>query len=504
MTRDAAGNGLDLDRPRRSGLSVPLFSLVTAESWGIGEFRDLVTLVRWGASAGQSVVQILPVMELPIGEHSPYSALSSMALDPTYIALDAVADFQAIGGELAFASEDRLALEHVRQAPRIAYDEVRRLKQKWLRQSWDRFLRLEMPQATPRARHFRAFCERERWWLDTYAVFRSLLALHENFPWWQWPDALAHPDEAVETRAAGSLHLEVEFRKYLQWLAAGQWADARRLAWPTRIFGDLPFMISGNSADVWRRQPQFHLDATVGAPPDAFAADGQDWGLPPWRADAMRADGFRWMQDRARRHAELFDGFRVDHLVGLYRAWIRPLDRSIPAHFEPANEADQLALGETLLGIFQAGGAEIIAEDLGTIPPFVRDSLARLGVPGFKVLRFEREWDAAGQPPIDPSTFPALSVATTGTHDLEPLAAIDADDVGRSLADLLGAGSYLTLIPLQDAFGWADRINTPSVIDEQNWTWKVPRPVDAWFDWPEAIARAARVRELTVAAGRAR
>jgi 4-alpha-glucanotransferase len=488
---------------RQSGLSVPLFSLVTSGSWGIGEFLDLPALTRWGAGAGQSVVQILPVMELPIGERSPYSGLSAMALDPTYITVPAVADFQAIGGELAFAPEDRLALQAVREAPRIAYDDVRRLKQKWLRRSWDRFLRLEMPQATPRARHFRAYCQRERWWLDSYAVFRSLVALHENFPWWQWPDALAHPDAALETRVAGSLQLEVDYRKYLQWVAAEQWSEARRQSWPSRLFGDLPFMISANSADVWRRQDQFHLDATVGAPPDAFAAEGQDWGLPPWRAEAMRADGFQWMADRGRRHAELFDGFRVDHLVGLYRAWIRPIDRSLPARFEPPDEAHQLALGETLMGIFQASGAEVIAEDLGTIPDFVRTSLAKLGVPGFKVLRFEREWDLPGQPLIDPSTFPERSVATTGTHDMEPLAmSHEGPDLDRSLAELLGAGSYLTLIPLQDAFGWTDRINTPSTTNDENWTWRVPRPVDSWPDWPEAVTAAERLRALTETGGR--
>jgi 4-alpha-glucanotransferase len=486
---------------RQSGLSVPLFSLVTSRSWGIGELLDLPVLTRWAAGAGQSVVQILPVMELPVGERSPYSALSAMALDPTYISLPAVADFEAIGGELAFEPEDRLALQEVRRATRIAYDDVRRLKQKWLRRAWDRFLRLEMPQATPRARQFRAWCERERWWLDTYVVFRSLLALHENFPWWQWPEALAHPDAGIESRVSGGFQLEVEYRKYLQWVAAAQWAEARSQAWPSRIFGDLPFMISANSADVWRRQPQFHLDATVGAPPDAFSADGQDWGLPPWRADAMRGDGFQWMADRGRRHAELFDGFRVDHLVGLYRAWIRPRDRSVPAHFEPADEADQLALGETLIQIFMASGAEIIAEDLGTIPSFVRESLARLGVPGFKVLRFEREWDRPGQPPIEPSTFPESSVATTGTHDLEPLAMLD-EPLDGSLARLLGAGSYLTLIPLQDAFGWSDRINVPSVISDENWTWRVPRPLDTWSEWPEAVARADRLQTLTRATGR--
>jgi 4-alpha-glucanotransferase len=139
------------------------------------------------------------------------------------------------------------------------------------------------------------------------------------------------------------------------------------------VLGDLPFMISGNSDDVWRWQEQFDLRPPSGAPPDAFAADGQDWGLPPWRWEVMAASDFAWMRQRARRMANLFAGFRLDHLVGLYRAWVRPLDPSRPPFFNPADEATQLTLGESLVRIFTGTGAEIIAEDLGTVPPFVRD-----------------------------------------------------------------------------------------------------------------------------------
>jgi 4-alpha-glucanotransferase len=488
---------------RRSGLVAPLFTLVTSESWGIGEFRDLAVFARWALEAGQALVQILPVMELPAGERSPYSALSSFALDPTCIAVPAVPDFEGIGADLAFAREDHDALDRVRRAPRVAYDEVRRLKDRWLRRAFDRFLQLEMARGTPRARRFEAFAAREAWWLDNYADFRALLAHHSNRPWWDWPPPLAHAGSSAVSAMRADLQLEIGYRKYLQWIAGEQWADARRLAWPVRVFGDLPFTISGNSADVWRRQPQFHLDATVGAPPDAFAPDGQDWGLPPWRWRAMRQADFEWMRQRARRHADLFDGFRIDHLVGLYRAWIRPVDTSKPPHFEPATEDRQRWLGEMLVGIFKASGAEVIAEDLGTVPDFVRRSITALGVPGFKVLRWERHWNLPGQPLIDPETFPPLSVATTGTHDIDPLGVeLRGPDLDRALARLLAAGSSLALIPVQDVFGWPDRINTPAVVDDRNWTWKVPRPVDWWLDWDEAVARMDTLRDLTRASRR--
>lgn len=488
---------------RRSGLVAPLFSLTTTESWGIGEFRDLAVLARCGAEARQGLIQILPIMEMPTAERSPYSALSSMALDPIYIALPALPDFDAIGGELAFDNRDRLALEEVRQSPRVAHAAIRRLKDTWLRRSFDRFVRLEAANGTARARSYRAFVEREQWWLEDYAVFRSLLADQQERGWWDWPGSLRTGSDEIIASARFNPLPDQEYRKYLQWVAAGQWEEARRLAWPTRVLGDLPFMISGNSAEVWLRQDQFHFDATVGAPPDAFAEEGQDWGLPPWRWQVMREDGYEWMRQRARRHRDLFDGFRLDHLVGLYRAWIRPLDRTRPAYFAPANEAEQLALGETLVRIFTSTGADVIAEDLGTVPDFVRASITALGVPGFKVLRWERAWDEPGEPLLDPAGYPELSVATTGTHDIEPLGAtLDLPAVDREIERLLSAGSALTLLPLQDVFGWPDRINVPSVVSDMNWTWRVPRPVDTWLDWDMSIARFDRLREMTKAAGR--
>src|SRR6185312_1751449 len=131
------------------------------------------------------------------------------------------------------------------------------------------------------------------------------------------------------------------------------------------LFGDLPFMVDSDSADVWARQADFRLDASVGVPPDAFSATGQDWGMPVYRWDVMAAEDYRWLHERARRNADLYDGYRVDHLVGFYRTYGRPRDGGAP-FFTPSDEAHQVALGETVLRIFGDAGAEIIAEDLGT------------------------------------------------------------------------------------------------------------------------------------------
>jgi len=495
-------------RRRQSGISVPLFALSSSTGWGIGEFGDLPLFARWLTEAGQSVVQILPINEMPPIESSPYSAMTAMALDPIYLTMANVPDFAGIGAELALDGAEQAELTRLRQSPRIDYASIRRLKEKWLRRSFERFLRLEVSRGSPRAARFDAFNAAQSWWLDEYALFRALHHRHDDRPWTEWPEPLAHADRSAVNAVRASLSQEIIYRCYVQWIAAEQWADAKRRSWPVRVFGDLPFMISADSPDVWARQHEFRFDATIGVPPDAFSETGQDWGLPPWRAGVMASGDFAWMRARARRYGDLYDGFRIDHLVGLYRMYVRPIDKAAAAFFDPADEPSQLALGETLVGIL--GGAEsrpdVIAEDLGSIPAFVRESMARLDLPGLKVLRWEKHWDRDGQPPIDPAQFPERSVATTGTHDIEPLASTPDGDTEEKrsavLQSLLSAGSALTLIPLQDVFGWTDRINVPAVVDDHNWTWRVKWPVDTWLNPEEAMERADQLMAWTRAAGR--
>jgi len=523
---------------RRSGVAVPLFSLASTNSWGVGEFSDLPVFARWLRAAGQSFVQLLPITEIPEAETSPYSSLTAMALDPIAIALPEVEDFAATGGDAQLSDDERRRLEQARSSPRVEHQIVRTLKSRWLRCAYAEFVRTQLSAATPRAGAFVSFKTAAGWWLDDYALFQAIRGQQALRPWWQWPSPLAGRDLEALARTRAELADEIEYRKYVQWIAATQWAAARRASAPLQIFGDLPFMISADSPDVWTAQSEFRFDATVGVPPDAFSETGQDWGLPPWRWEIMVRNDFAWMRRRARRSASLFDGFRLDHLVGLYRTYVRPTDPAVRPFFTPADEALQRALGEHLVRLYLDSGAEIIAEDLGTVPDMVRDSLQRLGVPGFKVFRWEREWKTPETAFIDPSSYPETSVATTGTHDTEPLATwweelaqdersriIDIPGIQRYLESVdrrellasselspvlrdailravLDSTSRLAILPLQDLFGWSARINTPARVDEENWTWRLPWPVDRLDEQPDARERAQSLAEWTVASGR--
>lgn len=396
---------------RAAGVLIPLFSLRTKRDWGIGEIPDLKDFSDWLADAGHSLLQLLPVNEVSPGENSPYSSLSAFALDPIYIAMSEVEDFQQLGGAEAMAGGLRAELERVRAAARVDYLAVRQLKRHALQAAFERFRQHEYAEGSRRAKAFQSFIEEHSWWLHDYALFR---ALHDRYQchWETWAAPLRERQPAVLEQQKHELAGEILFYEYVQWQAESQWQAARRAAahCGVRLKGDLPFMVSGHSADVWRHQHELKLDASVGAPPDAFSANGQNWGLPAYNWEVMAGNDFAWLRSRAARAAQLFDFYRVDHLVGFYRTYTIPKDGSRP-YFSPGEEAGQRELGERLMGVFKSAGAEVMAEDLGTVPDFVRHSLAEQGIPGYKVLRWEREWHTPGQPFRDPAAYPELSAA---------------------------------------------------------------------------------------------
>src|SRR5262245_3140744 len=522
---------------RRAGLLCPLFSMPSARSWGIGEIGDLERTAAWLALAGQRLLQLLPITETSPDDPSPYGSLSAMAIDPQYISLPDLEDFASVGGEQHLDVRLRASLDRLRQSPAIDYRSVRELKQVAMRRAFEHFREHEWATNSSRAAALREFAAENAWWLDDYTLFRALHARYEERPWSEWPPPIrSRKPHALET-ARRRLNDEVLFRTYIQWVAGEQWTIARRRANGVALFGDLPFMVNGDSADVWARQDEFDQEGSVGVPPDAFSAAGQDWGLPPYLWDVVRARDFEWLRLRARRMAQLFDGYRVDHVVGCYRTFVRPRGGGLGV-FTPFDEASQTTLGERILDVFKSTGVEIVAEDLGTVPDFVRESLVRAAIPGYKVFRWERQWNAPGQPFTDPLKYPAVAVATTGTHDTEPItvwwaqapleerrAVLHTPSVRSRLSDttraealelrslsiglrkallevLFASRANLLILPIQDVFGWSDRINQPATIGDQNWTWRLPWPTDRLSIESEAIAVEQQLRTWSAAYGR--
>lgn len=540
-------------RRRVAGVTIPLFSIRTARSWGIGEIGDLPVFAQWMKEAGIRLLQILPLGEISGGETSPYAALSAFGIDPMYISLADVAD---LGSDVQEALERaRLhrpeardqgdagygLLSRARASQGVDYAAVRALKHHALEAAFARFYEHEHLSGSPRAAALRAFARENEAWLPDYALFRALKDAHEGVAWWEWSQALRDRKPRALAEARVKLAKETLYYEYVQWIAHVEWYDARaRLrAMGVEIMGDLPFMVGRDSADVWANQGEFRDDAGVGVPPDAFNEEGQDWGLPPYFWEVMRANDFAWLRRRARYTGSLYDRFRIDHLVGFFRTYMRENDKRVdangklaPGFFDPEGAEVQRAHGERVVSAMkEAGretGAELVAEDLGVIPSYVRPTLAKLEVPGYKVLIWEKEGDKFH----DPAEYAPISVACFGTHDTDPvavwwetrdeaerkailampgLAEREAElgekftpAVHRALLDLLnGSGSDLVLFLIQDLLGGKERINTPATMGPHNWSYRLPKTVEEMRQDPGIFKLTEVVRKSVEKGGRA-
>ncbi|HEV2170082.1 MAG TPA: 4-alpha-glucanotransferase, partial [Candidatus Binatus sp.] len=399
---------------RSAGILIPLFSIRTREGLGRGEILDLAPMIDLALSMGHRLIQLLPLDETAPDQLSPYSAMSVMALDPMYIS---IRDLPGVGRVVQGRARDTVG--KARFVPRAV---IRK----------EKFTLLERAYRATRARGGRdegaeldAFIEANAYWLHDYALFRALKEKFDWTSWDTWPAEIAHRDAAALETARRELADAIEMYGYWQFIAHRQWSAMRAYASSRGAFigGDLAFSPGHDSAEVWANQGEFDLTRTVGAPPDGFNPKGQRWGLPLPNWERMRAEGFKVLRARARHASTLYDLIRIDHVVGLYRTFNFGAEPDAPGFFTPANEDDQRRQGEEVIRVIQqeAGAASLIAEDLGTVPPWVRVSLTNLGVPGYKVMQWERDWGHGDEPFLSPATYPELSLATTGTHDTEPL-----------------------------------------------------------------------------------
>jgi 4-alpha-glucanotransferase len=514
---------------RLAGCTIPLFSIRSERDWGIGQITDLPACASWVERAGHRLLQILPAYELADGETSPYGARTSFGLDPIYIGIEAVEDLDPAALDAALGVDGRRELARLRALPMVDYVAVRALKRRVLARAFERFYEREWVRNTSRAEALRAFLRREATWCDDLALYVALRGSHDGWGWESWPAGERDRDSRTLGAARERLERAVLEHQYLQWIAHVQWDRARgeTRGIGVELMGDVPFIVGGESADVWARATQFRRDRSLGAPPDAFAPDGQDWGLPSYDWDAMEADDLAWHRARTRHAARLYDRFRLDHVVGYFRQWVRPRGpNGAPGlgRFDPEGEEAQRARGERVLTtiLAEAAPAKVIAEDLGMIPPFVRDEMRKLGLPGYRVLPWEKD-DEHGY--RDPKRYPAVSVASWSTHDTAPITSwwdelpahdraglgrvcgfdASAPEPDRVLAQfrvLFGAASQLTLILAPELLGEHRRINTPGTVGAANWTYRLPATMDDLSRDGAISARFDAIRTLVHEAGR--
>ncbi|HUO05612.1 MAG TPA: 4-alpha-glucanotransferase [Candidatus Binataceae bacterium] len=504
---------------RTAGILVPLFSMWSRGDLGRGEILDLAPMIDFALAMGHRAIQLLPLDETAPGEGSPYAAMSVFAIDPMYISMRERDGFSRAG--LARARKAVAAAEHA-----DARETIRREKLALLE---------SLSKSQDDTAQFDAFVSANRYWLDDYALFRALKERYGWTPWATWPAEIARREPKAMESACRELCTQIETYCYWQFIADRQWSQMRAYGsvHGALLGGDLAFSPGSDSAEVWAHQDEFDLTRTVGAPPDAFNTNGQRWGLPLPKWRAMRENGFKFLRARVQRAAALYDFVRIDHVVGLYRTFNFSLEPDSPGDFTPVSEGEQLAQGEEIVRTIldRAGRTGIIAEDLGSVPPLVRDSLSSMGVPGYKVMQWERvNWDGPDETFVSPSAYPELALATTGTHDTEtlvtwwngqPLAerekllhalGVDArvsphqtmDGAAREavLEALYASPARLVLIPIQDLFGWSGQINRPGTVDDANWSWRLPAPLERLKRSRAIRAQIRTIREIAIRTGR--
>jgi 4-alpha-glucanotransferase len=481
------------------GIAIPLFSLHSANSYGIGEFTDLALLIDWCVSIGFDIIQLLPLNDTGHGI-SPYSALSAFALNPVFLGLASLPHVN----EHLFLKEELKALPKFSSVSRIDYPRVYEYKERFLRH----YYRFEGPQLL-KSEAYQHFVIQAASWLKGYAVFKILKKRYQGSSWETWPETERSPNsEWIDSIAC---HEQEEFNWYcfLQFLCDEQLKAAKIHASHKQVFlmGDIPILIDRDSADVWLHQDLFNLQYSAGAPPDIFTEDGQNWGFPIYNWSMMAHQNYQWWIDRLQWTSHYYHIYRVDHIVGFFRIWSIPLGlHGKNGHFIPQDQTTWIDQGQRImLMMLDACNMLPIGEDLGVVPPEVRNCLSALGICGTRVMRWERKWEEDGQF-ISPDQYPMVSMTTVSTHDSEPLqlwwkanpieAQFFAQFKGWSYQPLLSRDhhreilwdshhttslfhinllqEYLALIP---GLSWPnpedERINVPGIFSEHNWCYRL-------------------------------
>lgn len=379
-------------------------------------------------------------------------------------------------------------------------------------------------------REFEEFRTRERVWLEDYCVFIALRLRYGTADWTRWPEDLARRDATALSMASEELASDIDYFAFQQFLFHRQWMTLREHCRDRRLglIGDVPMFVAHQSADVWAHPEAFLLDANglprfvAGAPPDAFAADGQRWGNALYDWEQHERTGFAWWKSRLQRQLELFDLLRLDHFIGFARYW------RIPSESETAMDGQWIdAPGQALFEELRQVHGELpfIAEDLGAVSQEVWDLRDRYGLPGMKVLQFAFGGDS-GNRVHHPEDYPRHSVAFTGTHDSNTMlgwyrdlqrqaqsndASAEADlrrvesyfgttrdveVVDGAIRALLESPANTVIFPLQDLLHLDEthRMNRPGTT-VGNWTWRLepgqlsPALADRWRELAEATGR---------------
>jgi (1->4)-alpha-D-glucan 1-alpha-D-glucosylmutase len=415
---------------RAWGLAAQLYTLRSQRNWGIGDFADLRELVEHAARCGADFVGINPLHALFVahpGQASPYSPSSRQFLNILYISVPQVPEYaecQDLRREMESAGM-QVQLTALRGTPLVDYPGVSGIKLPALERLYAHFRDRHLAMGTSRARAFREYRRAQGEALRRFALHEAIdRKMRDTDPaiwgWPAWPVTLRDPEHEAVIAFEAEHPDEIAFHEWLQWVASGQLAAAqaraRELGMGIGLYGDYAVGVNVAGAETWANQRVYRIGAAVGAPPDALALKGQDWGIPPQDPHALAADKYRPFRALIEANMRHYGALRVDHVMSLFRQWWVPGGASAVeggyVHYPLADLMSMLALESVRQRCL------VIGEDLGTVPDEVRHAMAAFAVYHYKVLLFEKESDGRFRAP---DRYERRSIAAASTHDLPTL-----------------------------------------------------------------------------------
>lgn len=415
---------------RMWGFSVQLYGVRSDRNWGMGDLTDLREFVERSARAGADFVGVNPLHALfPANpQHaSPYSPSSRLYINYLYLDIEAVREYQECPAvrEWVESAGIQRKLAMLRELEQVDYASVAELKLQALAHLYRRFVSNHLEQNTSRATDYRAFVEREGRWLTLQAAYDALFEENgrrtgEFTGWQQWPGAYHSPESQVVQRYIEEHGERIGFYQYLQWLCAQQLEQVQQAALDAGmrigLYRDLAVGVQGGGAEAWSGQRSFSFQASIGAPPDPLALQGQDWGLPPLNPRGLQQTAYAVFIKLLQANMRHAGALRIDHVMALLRLWWIPEKRSATDGAYVYYPLDDL------LGIVKLEShrrrCRIIGEDLGTVPEQIRVQLPGAGVYSYKVMYFEKHNGAFK----DPRAYEGQAMTTVTTHDLPTLA----------------------------------------------------------------------------------
>ncbi len=411
------------------GVAVQVYTLRSQNNWGIGDFRDLEMLIRWGASCGAGFIGVNPLHALAPADpvrSSPYSASSRHFLNVLYIAVPAVPEFERCLAARARFADPNFAqrLHGLRAQQLVDYSGVADLKIEILQLLHREFRDKHLAMGSERGREFLEFVARRGLPLQMHARFD---ALDRHFRatngcasgWMSWPQEYRDVNGSAATRFALDHPAEVEFYAYLQWLAHEQLLRAqaltRELGMPIGLYGDYAVGANPSGSETWVDQASYCLGAEIGAPPDPLALKGQGWGIPPPDPIVLQSQAFRGFVQLIRDNMRYYGALRLDHVMSLYRLWWVPAGCAATTGAYVHYPLQQMLTVLSLESV--RGSCLVVGEDLGVVPDEIRQAMPEFGLYHYKVLLFEKVSGRFRRP----DEFVREALATATTHDLPTL-----------------------------------------------------------------------------------